>query len=469
MKSQSRRTKALPQWVFFLPAILALGGSRWISRIEVGPIFFLDWFLILSSVVAFLTLSGRGSLDKVDFVLVLPFLILPVFAVLVSDFLSPSELFFRDLYPYLSLGFGGIVALMVRRMNSGEQKAIAVLLLLALTIHWVWVSLLRILTSNSQGQEVGLSWFRPDIDGALIGVILIIGIFYSVQRGPMVMVGVGIASTIIIIQVSSFGSRAAVVATIFGGIWTLGVLLVGNPHMRIARLARFSIGSGILLLGGMISLLAVQDFQERSTAVLVAVADSRIEGNETQPITDSGLPREEDVDKLFQSGAGPALARLRAWEVVLSATASEAGTLFIGSGLGSSFFTDSGAAAELLGVSAAESEGASRHSHNMFVGLAGLLGLPAAIYLLLIIAFAQRIAGRYDHNEAMLLKVSSVAILNVLTVASFFGVIWEGPYGAIPMSFSIGILFGLYARQLKLPPPPSGECPGFIRDSGSNR
>lgn len=419
-----------------LPALLAIFGSRWFSKIEVGPIYALDVALVLSSLLIAVAFRKKPFFDKFDLMLAGAFLLLPVFALARMPWGDLSREAFLDLYPWVVLIHGLLIALAVRRSGSLSQNALSTAVFVALWAHFAWVQLRVHGLMPLEALPDDFFWPRPDLDGTLIGV-LAAAVFLRATRKPALRRWIGFgASFLIIIAAGTFsGSRAILVATILA---ILSITVAEGLRRREEGwwIAIRIVVAGVVLLGSSLSLVFSLNsgVLTKFTDQLVAVSENTLD--QEQPQTS-----ENPLDQGSRSGT--ANARWNAWETVITYTFDSPQKVLLGSGPGSDYLAKSGAAERLLGGARAAEPDASRHPHNVAIHTLGLLGLPASIFFCALVATAAVLSFRHSMQEVNHLRELAFILLLALGSAALLGVIFEAPYGAVPISWALGILLGL--------------------------
>ncbi|WP_168708302.1 MULTISPECIES: O-antigen ligase family protein [unclassified Rhodococcus (in: high G+C Gram-positive bacteria)] len=143
----------------------------------------------------------------------------------------------------------------------------------------------------------------------------------------------------------------------------------------------------------------------------------------------------------YASAQGTTEARQNAWSAVVAYTAEKWDRSVFGTGFGSDFMRDSGAARLLLGPLAADS--GVRSPHNYFIGTYARLGFVglAIIVALVVVALVVIFLKRREILSEELGVLASAVVIAVIPTAAF-GVTLESPFGAIPFFWSVGILIG---------------------------
>lgn len=426
-----------------LPALLAIFGSRWFSKIEVGTVYVLDVALLFSSVLILVALLTNPLFDRFDLILTGAFLPLPVFAMARMPWAELSREAFLDLYPYFGLIHGLLIALAVRRSGPLSREALSTAVFVALWAHFAWVQLKAHDLISSEAFPESFFQLRHDLDGALIGV-LAGAVFLRSTRQALVGRWLGFVISLLIIVAAGTlsSSRSVLVAT------TIVILSVSvNEGFRRKEEGWWSffqvVMAGVVLLCLALSLVFSINTQVTAKfADAIRVVNEEVSGeNQSSPV--EIRPHRSQQDSSEKATRDTTGARWNAWEAVINFTFDSPSKTLLGSGPGSDYLLKSGAAEKLLDVQGSKEPDASRHPHNVAIHTLGLLGLPATLFLCGLVATALLVSFRRNMHEVDPLGELALLLLLALGSAALLGVIFEGPYGAVPISWGLGILTGL--------------------------
>ena len=421
--------------VLLVPTAAAIVGSRWFSKIAFGPLFALD-VLLVPALFSGIVLSWifRREFTLKNWMVFASLLLLPGLALArILSLEDVSRTVLRDGYPFLVLAYGAVAGLALSQGSRLIMNDLKYVLTSSLVIHWLWVSLAMIAAQFYSHLGFG-SRIRADLDGMLIGALAAALLLFpaSSRFKKIALIAVGM---LLVAQLSLLGSRAAFVATVIMMILA-AVLRYRSTETWLPRNRAGRLFAPVLvaLVGGAIGIGNSAALQEKFVGLFdVAISPpAYVEGPTNQAGANEKQPAHMSEDY------GTTLARLNSWNQLIYYSRTE-GKLLAGFGPGSDYFHDSGAAALLLGEGPAKEPDASRHPHNILLSSVGLFGIPATLYLTALIIGAGA-SGLRSGRDTLPLQLAEILLCGYVAT-SLFGVIFEGPYGAVPISWLIGFLF----------------------------
>lgn len=462
--------------VVFFPLGLALLGSRGLSRIPVGPIFLYD-VALLAAAAGFLTLillqpTARLSLRSTKMFFLF---LIPLWATATFLFSVQSRDALREYHPFLSLTYAVFVSTALPHLSARLFRRGIDIALIALVGFW-GVFNLRSMNffygwwEPSSKLGVDISGITGDADGWLLGLLAGL-LFVRFSRQKIMARFLASAAVVgIHFQIALIGNRAAQLSALVILILAIVASARGEGSVGEKSHSREVIltGVAVLLLAVTLSLLGT-GIGERYAGAVVALTGSQPGGSqvnqlsvepsgdgdgylalepastETENLDENHNARDSEPSAL-DSGEGTARARLTSWGVLLAWISEEPRRLFFGVGMGSDYFWESGARESLMSAGERE-EGENRWPHNFLLTVLAVGGIfPLIIFVGLILATFWRFLSRSDspnYPQATL----GLMVLAGVCVVSFFGVVFENPYGSIPFAWAVGVGASLSLRS----------------------
>jgi hypothetical protein len=393
-------------------ALYMLATSRWGSYLPLGlPPYFTDivlFGLITERIVT--TAVGRAKPVGVD-----PALAFATFAMIGwSLILIPVGQFgataIRDAAPYLY----AITVFLVGPPGDSRsaRNAAGRALTLALVFHAAWITANTIDKSFWEhmpqiGNNVFLFLPRPDIDGAISGLLCVISLHRALSgRSASFNLGLAAWGAVLVFRTYSRASLLAFFAEL------LVLVLLSPVRARITAPSRRLVAPFVLAI------------------VLVSLPPAWFAAQGSLPVQ-----RLLDTNAGAQGTTG---ARAKSWRKVARYLEADPARLVRGVGFGPDFLHNSGGDIALLGGTFEE----VRAPHNYIINTWARLGLIGLLPMFGMMLAGWRLAvklGRAepDPSDADVLAITSVI---ALPVAATFGVILESPFGAIPYFWALGHL-----------------------------
>lgn len=450
--------------VLYLPVAIVLVGSQWLLTVPVGPIFFLDPFLLAACLVGAVQVAVyRKWPHRETLLLVLLLLALPTWATvhLLRGDISLAAL--REYYPFLVLIWGAITLVLIPRQSEWIKRRGAGLLRFALGFHWITVSYRMI--SAQLGLELptvgGTVLFRsgPHVDGLILGFFSGLLFWRTLNTKGQKSVGFALAVFVVQTQVVLLDNRATILASLL-----ILFVVLATHSLRIGLRGRWNLWSRnfVILLSVLIGPFGVVGLLQPATINSISGAysyvldrfDSRVDSLGGQP---SAQQAGDEVDSLGErpstqraeagySDSGTVRARLDAWQALAEWLVAEPSRIWAGVGFGSDYLWHSGATKNLLGEGATIDDG-NKWAHNHALTIAATLGFPALIYFLGLCVFAFiRLTIAVKNNGEELALLAMVALVGV-SVSSLFSVIFENPWGSVPLVWALAIGFSTTLQQ----------------------
>lgn len=408
-----------------LPALLAVFGSRWLSQLTIGPFYLLDPLLASASLVLLVSLGNPIKWGKKTQLVFLLLAVVPTLSLLRTPWTSLSEPVLRDFYPFVALIYAALLAAALMKWQPKNLRPVSISLTISLVAHWMWVS--AVMLSPGWRRPLGKMFeIRPDVDGTLLGVLAGLVFLRSLQLIPFLKWMGVIFSTGLMCQVVLLNSRAAYIA---GILIILAVALksyLGSNYAGKRKPgALLLLLSPVIVLSLMFSLIGPSDTGPKLIGLI------EISSSYSQNI----LPRAD---------TGTTVARIESWTVVGKFFFESPKRVMFGEGFGSDYFRSSGGLEALVGEGASRDLEATRHPHNALFHVANVMGLPVALFLTGLFGWGIKRGLTLKRNDRGLDAVSHVALslLVGLSFSSLVGVVFEGPYGIIPLSWALGFLIG---------------------------
>lgn len=417
------------------PLVLAVIGSRWLSRIEVGPVYFLDIVLAVSSFSLLFfgkfSLSGLPRVAKFSLGMV-GALVLISFARLLLGEVSRDALV--DFAPFLYFAYAVLLVVFGREILTIEYRRIDTVIYSALLFHSVWVFFVSF-TSSARLElgsfEVSI---RPDFDGMLCGALAAASLSRFIHVSGQSKLAYAVVSVLAALQSGLSGSTAAYIALIammiFVVIGTLAMrksgLKVSTPWNRaIGGLALAAVACLLPLVDGLGN--QARDLTEISRALQTDPAQGRSPANSTEL-------ENSDIDQVESPGGGTAAARLNAWVTLSKWLVTSGDRLYFGTGMGSDYFEASGALERLVG-NPELAKYVTKHPHNFLLHIWAVHGVVVALAMSL--AFLWLLMTSLGKNRHF--AIWSVLFVGTITT-SMFGVVFEAPFGAVVLATCVGAM-----------------------------
>ena len=420
-RSERRRSNAVSGvWA----AAYLLATTKWGSYAGAAPLFVAD-LLVAGAFWQLLTARNRstqGTNLPLSMTQVCLLLALPIWAT-VRLIASESYGFntFRDFAPYLYASIALLAAVGVSRSSLQQRRKTSRIIWIALLFHLVWTMVVVIFPSLPAGMPVignGVRLFSPreDIDSAYLGVTAAVALHrWSIYKKKVNLL-IAAAAVVTVMLISS---RAGLIATVFC-LAIAAYFLIKSYRGSIVIIIAATLGPIALFLSlrWLLQLPAI--------ARLIAT------------VWPSIVPDAQDG---YASAQGTTDARRQAWNAAIQYTNQNWDRSIFGSGFGSDFMAESGAARLLLGPLAADS--GVRSPHNYFIGSYARLGLIGLFIIIALIAVCIVIivASRKALVSEEFGVISSAVIMAVIPTA-IFGVTLESPFGSIPFFWAVGAIFG---------------------------
>ena len=491
LSDTSLLSTALLYIALLCPPILAIVGSRSLSRIAVGPVFLYDVAMIaafLSGLLLFFFFRETWRLSP----WLLLMLILPAWALLrffQGDFSLDS---LRELHPFFYLLYAFLVASLAPAVRNDKKIAIRECLLVALFASYAFVSLRTVW--GSFGVEIeGKIWsdifsVRKDIDGWIIGLVAAVVYLLarrSVHNAAFARIALYLIPVLLFVQVSALNSRASQLGAF--AMLSVAVILdivqyktngTGNKWMR-----RTAPGIGVLVLAISVP-FSVTEEADRWAGGLQTVAEVVFPGEaENETVLDSspaspdkqgqGDDQTSDTEVLTEAevgGAGTVRARLNAWSTLATWMFSEWSRALVGVGMGSDYWVESGTAVALLGHGM-PGDGVNdwpyNWPHNFVLSVFAILGLPAAIFFVTLTVIGWWRLFKFASQGDVLGEIALLILTGLVTV-SLFGVVFENPFGSLPYAWALGVAFGA-SDSLRRPGVPTStlKSPSLTKPAAS--
>lgn len=468
--------KVFRKYLTFIPSSLVvaylLSGTRWISYIKIGPIFFTDALVVIALIFTSLRIL-RATNKNTSLLALSAAWSIVLFAVwVVLRFLFNLNFSFetlRDLAPYLYALIGISAAIDFVFSSSQTKKNTIGLLYIALFVHVLWVelsmlNLLRLVNTGFVDISKKIHFFdiRPDIDVSLIGLFLTITVVGAIKLRLKLYLKFFVSIILFIASytVCLFDTRSGFV-TVFITL-TLGIISSGliskkkaPSKAKIVTLATYLL---VISLGIAFALpkLTVIDRISGAITTITKVSDGSLDSV-------SELPQKTSIQKptttvssyqndgLPNNGQGTTEARIAAWGNLAKWNISNPERLAIGVGFGTNFMLESGTTIKLLGKVNSETTQV-RSPHNFLLGTFARLGIVGLVLLLLVLVITlKQFIYLNKQKELNQLVFLGFLIFISVTAPSLLGVVFEAPFGAIPFWWGIGLIAGAYASEkLKL-------------------
>lgn len=438
-KNATPRLVPLAFGVVFFPLAIVLFGSRWLSRVPIGPLYLYDLVLGIAGVVGiFVIIANRHFLSRHSVLLASPLLVIPFlasFQLISSGF---SVMAMREFAPFLYLVFGWFVAVLYPLLPRGLAKRGAMVVIASLGLHWLWMFLLRIGAEGILKQEIGFVVLfdkRPDFDTTLVGAFAAILLILALKSGVpnwqrfALFGGAAIVASEMIFTETRAGHLATVSALLAVVLYSL---FVGRASIK-SRWSAVSISSTFAAVGMLLPLAFNSALFGAYSGLAVVLSD------EIAP-----------ADALEGARSGTALARMNSWTHLGAWILSDTSRTLVGSGFGTGYMFESGALEKLIGSGAEEraDEGIGPHNFLLFIGTT--MGVPVTVlFVALLAGGALGCIRAFKRQEGNIYSLALILLAGVVT-ASLFGVVFEAPHGAIPLAWALGVAMAGYVKTVKV-------------------
>lgn len=437
--------------VLYLPFAIVLIGSQWLLTVQVGSIFFLDPFLLLACLVGAGQIAfHRKWLHRGTLLPLVLLLALPMWATvhLLSSDISLTAL--REFHPFLVLIWGAIILILFPHQGEWIKKRGMLLLLLALGFHWATVSYRMVsvwmgIELPAVGETV-LFQSGPHVDGLILGFFSGLLFWRALNAKGRRAIGFALAVFVVQAQIVLLDNRATILASL-----VVLVVVLAMHFLRIGFRARWKVWARnvVILLSVLIGPFGVVGVLQPATVDSILGAYSYVSERFGAVVDSSGQPsaQQQEIEQPsaqqprtgnFESGT--VRARLDAWQALAEWLVAEPSRMWAGVGFGSDYLWHSGATNKLLGEYATIDHG-NKWAHNHLLTIAATLGFPAMIYFLGLCVFTfVRLAIAIKNNGEELAVLAMLALVGV-SVDSLFGVIFENPWGSVPLVWALAIGF----------------------------
>jgi hypothetical protein len=431
-----RRLEIAPVLRVYGPTIVAaymLATARWGSYLLPGPPYIGDlavMAIIGERVIA--AAQGRIALGSVELTTGVTSGLLLTWACLRFGFGGLSANAIRDFAPYAYAVLVFLTPTGIR--TEAVRQNMERLLFGALVFHAAWMTVALLSPSFAAGLPMlagGQSQLlerRPDVDSTICGILVILCLHRAVLgRRPLVHVAIAVWNAAIVFDDYSRAALAAFCVQLL-------VFALVTPAVR-ELLRRYSLRLVIVLV-----LLVIP-------AGAYAISNSGV-GKRLSQVGGAYVPFVPTTGNPGAGATGTALARRRAWQAIEIYLEAKRSRTWLGVGFGPDFLHDSGGDQLLLGGSSED----VRQPHNFLINTWARLGLIGlGIFLTVIIATVRLVVriGRSPMLDGLDVIASATAV--GLLVASFYGVVLESPFGALPFFWAVGHL-GIRGLELRISP-----------------
>lgn len=463
-----------------LPMLLVLAGGQWLLTKQLGFLYVAEPFLVLAF-VASLVLLRISPVKLRDWARweVLLFLLVPTQGLVALARGGLAEDTLRDFHPFLVSIYGLMVAFSIRQFQHARRFILA-FFSVGLLIHFTLISA-RILFRNlapGAGQEIleRTVGSGPQVDSLILAMTALVALWLLFRTRAwwqrFVVSGIALVAIAEIIFLDNRAGQLALACglALFSIMAMVSIEMRGNHLKKIARVVTVVVvsTSGSLLatttsdrsfeefIGGLragtaITASALSNVWANDQIDKVGVETEDFESTqsiarpETGPKLDDQSLRENQPNNQLpfsaasgEPGSGTVRARIAAWFAVVEYLSENPATTAFGVGFGTNYFVDSGARVALMGTGE-RVEGENRWPHNYLVTIfasSGLIGLLSYV-MLQAVAFFRLFRREVIQSEFP--SFFALTLLVVFSIGSLFGVIWENPWGSIPISWAIGV------------------------------
>ena len=409
------KTKPAHALAATLAVSLIFALSRWGTYIHLGPIFITD--VLIGLAAAHMLASWLNPLRTARTVagpVAVSLLGLSVLYASVRLLLSDTYdlVALRDAMPYLYAVVGIIAALSYRAASDESKAKTAAMLHLALKVHlaWVLIALVLKLKGPALSGNTYVLQIRSDIDAALCAVLAGLSLVSALtaKKGRTASLLIAVVCAYAIFRLPNRSGLLSLSAVL------LLVVVVYFAHRHA--------GAGKMLLvsavpAGAMLLLAWLPSTTPGARLLATFG-----GAETQ---------------VEASAQGTSSARKQAWGILVQYWTADTWRFIFGVGFGPDFLALTGTNV-LLGSETFEGV---RSPHNYLIGTAMRLGLVGVVLTTVILLATFRAIWRLrDKLADDKLLLSAALTVTGLTPAAMVGVVFEAPFGAVPLFWAAGIL-----------------------------
>lgn len=421
--------------VVFIPPAIVFFGSRWLSQIPVGPIYFYDLVLGIFGLLAILIgVLARSVFSIRKFLLSLILLVVPIVAtvhLLISGFSFAS---LREFAPFLYLIYAWFVAILfplipLRLVNRG-----VILVGSSLGLHWLWVALSSLGAYEVLEQEIGpITLFskRADIDTTLVGVFAAVMLLLAFRMGRtsrwrnFFLFG----ALVVLIEILLTGTRAGHLASVLAMASAVLYFAISPERSRTQKSVAVS---ATAVVTGTVLLFPILfgPLSENWQGAVVAVSDRVVQ------VEESSMDEPSSPEP-----SGTAVARMNSYRQLIEWQFGDPSRLFFGVGFGTGYMMESGALEKLLGSAARDRAMEGIGPHNFLLFVAATMGLTGTLIFITVLAFGFMGAVRAFRRGVGIIYPLAFGVFAGVLTASLFGVVFEAPHGAIPLAWAWGIIF----------------------------
>lgn len=461
--------KVRRQWLTALQVAIVSGpvafvflGSQAALTTPVGPIWPMDIVLAIVYGLSLLAVAKGLSLaplrGRIVWISVL--MILPLWATMKLIGSETTNQSLREFHPFLVLTYSVVVwAVATSSSNRGKNWTFH-LTLLALIMTAVRISAQLLVPGETQaGQLIQrlLPISGPHVDGLILaclsGVLVHRWLRRPALRNLAPLIGLALVSFLTL----ELGNRGAFLALVVASCVTGAIVSIGKLRTRYSK-AKTAVSMGLAVGCVFAPLFVANNYSVEELAGgfsyvnerFTPLSDERVETRMSSGSAPSN-PSGTDTQILDSSldgppGSGTVRARLNAWANLGSWLVADSNRLWLGVGFDTNYLYESGSA-ELLKAGSRPDDG-NKWSHNYLLTIAATLGLPALALFLTVSIGAFFVLCRAYLRDKNPLYAMAISIISATSTASLFGVIFENPWGSVPIAWAIGIgLSGLEPRS----------------------
>ena len=373
----------------------------------------------------------------------------------------------RDFHPYLVTLYAMAVAFVMSKSEPHTKRLGLFLVGGALAIHLILVSfrvMLRVAFPGEfqKGVEASIG-SGPQIDSLVLAVTALSSLWLAFKTERLVrrLLYFAVAS-VAVAEVTYLENRGGQLA-LYIGLLALCALVTWEFARKRSLLPAVRRVMAVIVVGilGTIASPGEGQLVELSGGIRAGISTvvkevlstetpSSSQLEETQaPIPNSSEDQADPQPHLQNEplrGSGTVMARIEAWRSVLTFSFENPHRLLLGNGFDTEYFLESGARVALMGPGQIE-EGENRWPHNYLVTLTATTGIAGLFSMLVLQSLAFWYLIRSKQLGKEFLHYSAFIVLLVFSVGSFFGVIWENPWGSIAISWGIGIALATRFRR----------------------
>ncbi|WP_329124957.1 O-antigen ligase family protein [Streptomyces sp. NBC_01353] len=388
-----------------------LTGGRWLSHMQVGPLYIGDILLAAAFLHALwlIPLSGKRQQRIHGPGIALGLLLLVTGAQLLTvhgDLRTAA----RDAAPFVYAAIAYLAASGYQRVSERGRQRTVRLLHGALVLHLAWMTVATLAPAYvATLPEVGrtrIFEIRTDFDVAVLGVLAGLSIL-RIRRGR-VWLHASLAAAALVTGLAQV-NRA--------GLFSCCACVLVATLFRAGKNGRITPRAVLLSATALLTLVVALPMSPAGQRLLALSTDTTA------------------APELVQNAHGTTHARLFAWERVVTYTLDDPSRTAVGVGFGPDFLQESDGDLPIgrgMGV---------RSPHNYLLtvfarlGLVGLVLVVSTLTSLLLITIRTIRRGPPD-------ELTSVCVLLVISllIVALLGVILESPFGAAPFFWAAGIL-----------------------------